>query len=426
MKNLRIPSGVLIGIVLAWWACTPGWCQTELSGLSPWRVSVCAGLLDYEGDEEVKDGLVGTVVVGYQLIDELSVEGFVGFSPELEGNARAFQEGGGDGVGPGVDWDTTSAMRLGVDGLYHFFPQRRLDPYVAMGAEWIHYSDDLGGGGQDDLAFRLGLGTFYHLSDEWALRLDYRGMVVGDNTEANSVFSGGACWIWGAGPAPRSYVAVAGPRDSDGDGLSDAEEKELGTDPYDPDTDKDELSDGEEVKIHKTDPLNPDTDYDGLKDGPEVHRHRTNPLDRDTDDGGVADGHEVIEDGTNPLDPTDDLQLFTLNIEFATDKADIQPEYHSKLDVIGKVLSRDPGATVRIEGHADQRKQSASKYNQELSERRAKAVLHYLATTWHIARERMEAVGYGFSRPVAANDPVMGNPRNRRTEVYVRPSERAD
>ena len=87
----------------------------------------------------------------------------------------------------------------------------------------------------------------------------------------------------------------------------------------------------------------------------------------------VADGHEVLEDGTDPLDPSDDLLLFELNIEFDTDKTDIKSPYFEDLDVVGKVLQRDPGATAVIEGHADQRKTSKRVYNQQLSERRAKA-----------------------------------------------------
>lgn len=58
--------------------------------------------------------------------------------------------------------------------------------------------------------------------------------------------------------------------DSDADGLSDTEEKELGTNPYDPDTDHDDLGDYQEVKLFHTDPLNPDTDGDNLSDGQEV------------------------------------------------------------------------------------------------------------------------------------------------------------
>lgn len=65
--------------------------------------------------------------------------------------------------------------------------------------------------------------------------------------------------------------------DSDKDGLDDVREKELGTDPYNADTDKDGLSDGDEVIIWKTNPLNPDTDGDSYLDGQEV-RNGYNPL----------------------------------------------------------------------------------------------------------------------------------------------------
>ena len=55
--------------------------------------------------------------------------------------------------------------------------------------------------------------------------------------------------------------------DTDGDGLSDEEERRIGTNPGSADTDGDGLNDYEEVKVKKTDPLRPDTDGDGVKDG---------------------------------------------------------------------------------------------------------------------------------------------------------------
>jgi hypothetical protein len=58
--------------------------------------------------------------------------------------------------------------------------------------------------------------------------------------------------------------------DSDKDGLTDAEEEELGTSPLSEDTDGDGLFDREEVMVWETDPLNPDTDGDGYPDGSEV------------------------------------------------------------------------------------------------------------------------------------------------------------
>ena len=129
---------------------------------------------------------------------------------------------------------------------------------------------------------------------------------------------------------------VPGSGDSDGDGLSDAEEDTLGTDPDDADTDDDGLSDGAEVNTHETDPLDPDTDDGGVTDGAEVENgtdpldgdddlpgtatptatacptstratEGTDPNDPDTDDDGLTDGAEVDTHGTDPLDPdTDD------------------------------------------------------------------------------------------------------------------------
>jgi outer membrane protein OmpA-like peptidoglycan-associated protein len=323
-----------------------------------------------------------------------------------------------------VTSDSTYQLGLAVDGLFHFTRWERLDPFLAVGVGAVHYGADRVGqreDDQDDVALRGGGGVMYHFNDEWALRADVRAMLVdfGNSPNANSILSAGVNWTWGARLAP-DYVVATGPADSDGDGLTDAEERQIGTDPYDPDTDKDRLSDGQEVKVYKTDPLNPDTDWDYLKDGDEVLTHKTDPLLRDTDNGGVCDGHEVLEDGTNPLIGKDDLYLITLNIEFDTDKSVIRSEYFKDIDIVGKVLRRNPKATAVIEGHADKRKTSKSGYNMQLSERRARAVVERLATVCGIEKSRMKAVGFGYSRPKGANDPVNGNHLNRRVEVYNR------
>ncbi|MFC4359233.1 lamin tail domain-containing protein [Halobium salinum] len=71
------------------------------------------------------------------------------------------------------------------------------------------------------------------------------------------------------------------PVDSDGDGLTDAEEKELGTDPNDPDTDGDKIWDGKEVDEYGTDPTEADSDGDGVNDCREVNIFGTDPNDAD-------------------------------------------------------------------------------------------------------------------------------------------------
>ncbi|MDC3984848.1 MopE-related protein [Polyangium jinanense] len=130
--------------------------------------------------------------------------------------------------------------------------------------------------------------------------------------------------------------------DTDGDGLTDDYENEIGTDPNDADSDDDGVIDGEEPNpTDDTDgdgiinALDPDSDGDGLKDGTEMGKNcsnpatntaanncvadgdngvtTTSPVDPDTDDGGVNDGDEDTDkDGVvdsnerDPNDPTDD------------------------------------------------------------------------------------------------------------------------
>ena len=122
--------------------------------------------------------------------------------------------------------------------------------------------------------------------------------------------------------------------DQDGDGLSEAEEDLLGTDPNDRDSDDDGLFDGEEYWIG-TDPLLCDSDGDTLSDGLEMGVTQrtedtlmetgcfqgdrqpsttTNPLLIDSDGGGIPDNLEDINlDGRlgnyegDPNDPSDDI-----------------------------------------------------------------------------------------------------------------------
>ncbi len=68
----------------------------------------------------------------------------------------------------------------------------------------------------------------------------------------------------------KGRIIVATPTDSDADGLTDTQEGLLGTDPNNPDTDGDGLTDGDEVNVHGTDPLVTDTDGDGFGDFEEV------------------------------------------------------------------------------------------------------------------------------------------------------------
>ncbi|MBN1391080.1 MAG: transglutaminase domain-containing protein, partial [Candidatus Thermoplasmatota archaeon] len=149
--------------------------------------------------------------------------------------------------------------------------------------------------------------------------------------------------------------------DIDDDGLLNDQENAFGTNPLDPDTDRDLLSDGSEVQSYRTDPLDPDTDGDGLDDPMEVLglsggvfsdpmendtdgdglddlleiQVGTDPRTFDTDNDGLGDGEEVLmEPYTDPLDPDTDgdglldgreMQLLTSPILPDTD-GDLRPD----------------------------------------------------------------------------------------------------
>lgn len=98
--------------------------------------------------------------------------------------------------------------------------------------------------------------------------------------------------------------------DSDDDGLSDAREAELGTDPQDADSDDDGISDGNEVALG-TDPNNADTDGDGSSDGAEVAGGS------DPNDASSVPSNEIPDEETSGL-PIWMLYLATTPNETAT------------------------------------------------------------------------------------------------------------
>jgi OOP family OmpA-OmpF porin len=106
-----------------------------------------------------------------------------------------------------------------------------------------------------------------------------------------------------------------------------------------------------------------------------------------------------------------------LNVLFAPNSETILPAYYPDLDKLGTVLSWPQYAEYRIqiEGHTDAL--GASQRNQILSEKRVQSIKQYLVQRFQIAPERLHAVGYGASRPIAPNTTPEGRSQNRRVEV---------
>ena len=120
-----------------------------------------------------------------------------------------------------------------------------------------------------------------------------------------------------------------------------------------------------------------------------------------------------------PVASVETVKTIELYIPFESDKADIGVETHPQLDEIVEILKTDPQLTARIEGHTDKTRRSAESYSKQLTARRAQAVLDYLVNSGGIEANRLEAVGVGFAFPKVPNDPISGNPANKRIVLHI-------
>lgn len=109
-------------------------------------------------------------------------------------------------------------------------------------------------------------------------------------------------------------------------------------------------------------------------------------------------------------------KIILKNIFFEFNKATLKPESIPELERLIKLLNDVPTMKIEISGHTDN--VGSELYNQELSEKRAQAVVEYLVDKG-VDNDRLTFKGYGFSQPVAGNDTEEGRAMNRRTEFKV-------
>jgi len=219
-------------------------------------------------------------------------------------------------------------------------------------------------------------------------------------------------------------------KDSDGDGIRNYKEVELGLDPMNPDSDSDGLLDGEEVNLYGTNPLNPDSDYDGLMDGNEVMVFFTDPKGMDTDMDGMSDYDEVnvgrdpllkdedtvtpemkAEESTMEMNQMSDAKVFEKSMDnpdqtifFQQDKKNITSQEITQLKTFVELKLVDSNTKVLLVGHSDLSGRVKSPiYNAELSADRAKAVRAELEKLG-ISRDRIVIKSYGFDKQKEASE----------------------
>lgn len=116
-----------------------------------------------------------------------------------------------------------------------------------------------------------------------------------------------------------------------------------------------------------------------------------------------------------PVVAKEEPVVIDLNIQFATNKSNIQPKYHNKIKEVADYMTKYPNTKAVIEGHTDNVGKLAK--NVKLSQNRANSVKNYLVKKFKIDGKRLSAVGYGPKKPVASNATKEGRQQNRRVQA---------
>ncbi|HEX7810976.1 MAG TPA: OmpA family protein [Burkholderiales bacterium] len=345
---------------------------------------------------------------------------------------------------------------LGFRGLYHFNElPGAWTPFVSFGAGITDPKP-----GEHDNTALVGVGVKHPINDNLGLRGEVNAHQGFDSGATDLSLFVGLTWSWGGGMTKAAAsTATAAPSvqdgDADGDGVSDSRDRcsvspagaKVNSEGCMIDSDGDGVANsldgcpgtpaGTRVDSQGCPPVG-DGDGDGVLDsadrcpdtpsGSNVDAAGCTPVTTaigDSDGDGVADdmdkcsatpsGARVDADGCSAR-LTEKVGI-TLKLNFETDKSAIKPEFSDEIAKVAKFMREYPGSSVVIEGHTDNT--GDRDYNQKLSEQRAEAVADSLVRDHGVSADRVKAVGYGDSRPIADNRTAAGRAQNRRVDAAI-------
>lgn len=145
------------------------------------------------------------------------------------------------------------------------------------------------------------------------------------------------------------------------------------------------------------------------------------------DASGASDQSSMAGDGSSSTtgtgtasgfqgDPLDDPSsvLYTRVVYFDFDRSDVRPDQRDIVEAHARYLSNNPGATVLLEGHTDER--GSREYNVALGERRADSVRN-LMSLMGASGTQLRSISYGEERQAAMGHDEEAWALNRRVEI---------
>lgn len=105
------------------------------------------------------------------------------------------------------------------------------------------------------------------------------------------------------------------------------------------------------------------------------------------------------------------------SVKFGFNKDNLTPKAKDALDQLATSISSTKGYIIALEGSTDST--GPADYNYDLSQRRANAVIQYLATKYNVPAHKIYVIGLGKDKPAESNKTAAGRADNRRVDVRL-------
>lgn len=366
-------------------------------------------IFDQDNNNRVDDAVFYGIDLGFQFNKYFAIQAGYSWLDDPEINTNHVRDGyphllvDTDGL-PRRMGETVDAQLYRIEGILNLDYGSQVTPYLALGYTKLDQeplfpkNEVVGYNPNGSPIFSADEDTDDMVSAGGGLKIkagnfrisgDLRALHSWDNEDTDYTAGMSVGYLFAAAePAPViEEPTEVEPGDSDGDGVYDEDDQCPGTPP------------GVEVDSVGC-PI--DSDRDGVADY----------LDKCP---GTPFGARVDTDGC-PIELTETITR-RIDVKFETDKSYVQPQFYPQIEAVAQIMREYVNTTVTIEGHTDS--VGAADYNQKLSQRRADAVREVLISQFGVDPNRLIAIGYGETRPVASNDTPMGRQENRRVEAVV-------
>lgn len=371
--------------------------HSEIRGGSV-ELSPFVGFNWFQDKQNLNDRPVYGGRIGYNFTPHWGIEGTVEFirtSVDDRGLAGARE---GQFRSPMDDVDLTFYH---LDGVYHFMPEGKFNPFIVAGFGGAHYKPKISD--HDMAAFNVGVGAKYWLTDHIALRADLRDYMVTEivqETFHNVAATVGVTLAFGGRERPVPAQAERVEAKPAPVVVASAPPPAAPTVAIYADPGTIERSQCAKLTWSTTDASSASIDQGIGRMDPNGSRqvcpfNTTQYTITAMGEGGTRTALTTVT--VNPP-PKAEVKLILLEDEhFDFDKSTLTEKGIAIMERNILVFKENPEMKVRIAGYASA--SGTEEYNQKLSERRAKTVEDYLVKEGGIAPGRLTKIGYGETRP---------------------------